>query len=76
MVFIHAYETPDRIPSELEANSKILDEAFPAITIDLIFLKGTFSPEVSALALADLLVANPVSFLSLPRRSASSWTFH
>jgi hypothetical protein len=47
MVFIHAYEALDRIPSELEANSKILDEAFPAMTIDLVFLKGSFSPVVS-----------------------------
>lgn len=47
MVFIHAYEALDRIPSELEANCKILDEAFPAMTVDLAFLKGSFSPAVS-----------------------------
>lgn len=46
MAFIHAYERLEHIPSELEANSKILDEAFPAMTIDLVFLKGSFSPTV------------------------------
>lgn len=46
MVFIHAYESLQQIPSELEANSKILDEAFPAVTIDLVFLKGSFGPTV------------------------------
>ncbi|GAA5987220.1 hypothetical protein JCM11641_006064 [Rhodosporidiobolus odoratus] len=41
----------DEIPSELEANFQILDEAFPSITIDLIFLQAPFSPRyVHALA--------------------------
>ncbi|GAA5864700.1 hypothetical protein JCM8547_008274 [Rhodosporidiobolus lusitaniae] len=34
----------DDIPSELEANFRILDEAFPSITIDLVFLQAPFSP--------------------------------
>lgn len=29
IIFIHAYESAMEIPSELEANVKILDEAFP-----------------------------------------------
>ncbi|GAA6057615.1 hypothetical protein JCM3770_004995 [Rhodotorula araucariae] len=41
----------DDIPSELEANFRLLDEAFPSITIDLIFLRAPFAPAyVHALA--------------------------
>lgn len=29
IIFVHAYEDVETIPTELEANSKILDEAFP-----------------------------------------------
>ncbi|KAF8318372.1 hypothetical protein DL93DRAFT_2183436 [Clavulina sp. PMI_390] len=46
LIWVHAYEAMEHIPSELEANSKILDEAFPAMTIDLVFLKGIFTPVV------------------------------
>ncbi|GAA5832315.1 hypothetical protein JCM11251_006406 [Rhodosporidiobolus azoricus] len=34
----------EAIPSELHANFQLLDEAFPSITIDLIFLQAPFSP--------------------------------
>ena len=47
LIFVHAYDRTENIPSEIEANCKILDEAFPSMTIDLVFLKGTFSPSVS-----------------------------
>nr|GAT55555.1 AAAP amino acid permease [Mycena chlorophos] len=41
----------DLVPSELEANAKILDEAFPEITIDLIIIQDTFtSASIGALA--------------------------
>ncbi|GAA5998495.1 APC family permease [Rhodotorula paludigena] len=41
----------EELPSELEANFRLLDEAFPSITIDLIFLRAPFSPtHVHALA--------------------------
>jgi len=46
MIMLHAYDDIATIPSELEANSKILDEAFPGMTIDLIFFKGVYSPTV------------------------------
>jgi hypothetical protein len=45
--FVHAYEHIDGIPTELIPNSKILDEAFPSITIDLTFVRGTFQPGAS-----------------------------
>ncbi|KAG1787462.1 hypothetical protein EV424DRAFT_1466956 [Suillus variegatus] len=39
------------IPSEMEANARILDEAFPEITVDLMFVEGQFDPKnLAALA--------------------------
>ncbi|TFY78045.1 hypothetical protein EWM64_g5968 [Hericium alpestre] len=32
------------IPSELHPNTRLLDEAFPTITVDLAFVQGTFGP--------------------------------
>ncbi|KAG8833221.1 hypothetical protein FRC17_011113 [Serendipita sp. 399] len=46
IVFLHAYQEVQDIPSELGPNVKILDEAFPAITLDLTFVQGTFGPEL------------------------------
>lgn len=47
IILVHAYENIDDIPTELIPNSKILDEAFPNITIDATFVRGTFQPGVS-----------------------------
>ncbi|EUC65056.1 AAAP amino acid permease, putative, partial [Rhizoctonia solani AG-3 Rhs1AP] len=41
---VHVYKTISTIPSELKANIRILDEAFPSITLDLVFIQGDFSP--------------------------------
>lgn len=32
----HVYQGDGQIPSELEANHRIVDEAYPAITVDLV----------------------------------------
>lgn len=44
VVFVHAYRSADRIPNELHPNSRLLDEAFPTITVDLVFVLGVFNP--------------------------------
>lgn len=48
VVFIHAYSSVNKIPSELEANAKLVDEAFPEITTDLVLVRNasTFGPHV------------------------------
>lgn len=51
IIFIHAYQHVGSIPRELAPNIKILDEAFPTVTVDLIFVQGTFGPTVGSLAL-------------------------
>ncbi|KAG8857674.1 hypothetical protein FRB96_005692 [Tulasnella sp. 330] len=54
IIFLHAYMNITDIPPELEANVKLLDEAFPAITLDLIFLKGEFNPTLVEAASAKI----------------------
>ena len=36
VVFVHAYRTIDVIPSELHPNARLLDEAFPTITVEFV----------------------------------------
>jgi len=56
----------DGPPSEIEANAKILDEAFPEITIDLILVEDTFIPSNVA-GLADQLgIPRSLMFMSCP----------
>ncbi|KAJ7052838.1 AAAP amino acid permease [Mycena amicta] len=56
----------EQVPSELEANARILDEAFPEITIDLIIIQDTFT-STSLGALAQRLGIPPsLMFMSCP----------
>ncbi|KAG8905917.1 hypothetical protein FRB99_007997 [Tulasnella sp. 403] len=64
VIFVHAYDSIDMIPSELEANVKILDEAFPGITVDLVFLKGKFSPTLIEAASVKLDVPKSQMFMN------------
>lgn len=63
---VHFCDAEAGIPSELEANAKILDEAFPEITIDLIVVHGAFAPP-QVVALAHRLQIPPaLMFMSCP----------
>lgn len=44
VIFVHAYRSIDAVPSELHPNARLLDEAFPTITVDLAFASGSFGP--------------------------------
>ncbi|KAF8065050.1 amino acid permease-domain-containing protein [Lyophyllum atratum] len=64
MVFFS--EGEEGIPSELEANAKILDEAFPEITIDLVIVNAAFNPS-NVLALSHRLQISPsLMFIACP----------
>ncbi|KAK7045022.1 Aaap amino acid permease [Favolaschia claudopus] len=54
------------LPSELEANAKILDEAFPEITIDLIIVQGAFTPAAVASLAHRLEIPPSLMFMSCP----------
>jgi hypothetical protein len=50
----------------MEANAKILDEAFPEITIDLILIKGQFDPNNLAALSHHLEIPRALMFMSSP----------
>ncbi|KDR77023.1 hypothetical protein GALMADRAFT_425547 [Galerina marginata CBS 339.88] len=63
---IHFYEEEKGVPSELEANAKILDEAFPEITVDLILVDGTFDPPNVAALSHHLNIPQSLMFMTCP----------
>ncbi|KIM22963.1 hypothetical protein M408DRAFT_269399 [Serendipita vermifera MAFF 305830] len=64
VVFMHAYQNVEDIPSELAPNVKILDEAFPSITLDLMFVQGTFSPTLVQAVSKNLDIPRSKMFMS------------
>ncbi|KAH7915894.1 amino acid permease-domain-containing protein [Hygrophoropsis aurantiaca] len=63
---VHFHDPAGDIPSELEANAKILDEAFPEITIDLMLVDGTFEPLTVAALAHQLEIPRSLMFMSCP----------
>ncbi|KDQ14961.1 hypothetical protein BOTBODRAFT_65898 [Botryobasidium botryosum FD-172 SS1] len=66
VIFVHAYSAVEQIPAELDANSRILDEAFPDTTIDLVFLNGTFGPTLVNAASIKLAVDHSQMLMFCP----------
>jgi len=63
---VHFYDEDHGIPSEMEANWKILDETFPEITVDLVLVRASFNP-VNVAALGHQLSIPPsLMFISCP----------
>ncbi|KAF8635626.1 hypothetical protein AX15_000265 [Amanita polypyramis BW_CC] len=65
---IHFYAEEEGLPSELEANAKILDEAFPETTIDLFLIQGEFNPESVAALAHHLNIPTSLMFMGCPGR--------
>ncbi|KAI0338562.1 hypothetical protein BDW22DRAFT_1362598 [Trametopsis cervina] len=63
---VHFYDEEFGIPTEMEANWKILDEAFPEITVDLILVRGRFTPSNVAALAHRLKVPTTLMFMSCP----------
>ncbi|KAH7928884.1 hypothetical protein BV22DRAFT_1030277 [Leucogyrophana mollusca] len=63
---VHFHDQMTDIPSELEANAKILDESFPEITIDLMLVDGTFEPLTVAALAHHLEIPRSLMFMSCP----------
>ncbi|KAJ7591514.1 amino acid permease-domain-containing protein [Mycena floridula] len=66
IIFIHAYQTIEEIPSELAPNVRILDEGFPSITIELVFVQGHFSPALAQAVSVKLDIPRTNMFMSCP----------
>lgn len=41
---VHIYDRLENIPQQLETNHRLLDEVYPKIQLDLIFIQGNFNP--------------------------------
>ena len=41
---IHLYDRIEDISSEFESNYRIFDKAYPAVTIELVFIQAQFNP--------------------------------
>lgn len=66
MKLVHFVDETKGVPSEMEANWKILDEAFPEITVDLILVSASFNP-TSVIALAHhLQIPTSLFFMGCP----------
>ncbi|KAI0689016.1 amino acid permease-domain-containing protein [Cytidiella melzeri] len=63
---VHFYDDEYGIPSEMEANWKILDEAFPEITVDLVLVQGCFTPSSVAALAHRLNIPTTLMFMSCP----------
>jgi len=63
---VHFYDRIDDIPSEFEANYRILDEIYPSVTIELVFVQATFNP-INILAVSKKLgVPASLCFIQCP----------
>ncbi|KAJ9105383.1 hypothetical protein QFC21_001752 [Naganishia friedmannii] len=69
VAFVHAYDLVDDIPSELVANAKLVDEAFPDITVDLqlVPLHGGFTPSLVEAVSTKLNVPKNLMFIGTIR---------
>jgi len=64
---VHFHDDQKKAPvSEIEANAKILDEAFPEITIDLVLIEDSFTPSNVAALAHHLQIPRSLMFISCP----------
>ncbi|KXN88407.1 hypothetical protein AN958_07313 [Leucoagaricus sp. SymC.cos] len=63
---VHFFDEEKGVPSELEANARILDEAFPELTIDLILIPGQFEPKSVAALSHRLNIPTSLMFMNCP----------
>ncbi|CAE6531633.1 unnamed protein product [Rhizoctonia solani] len=68
LIVAHAYRQGVAI-LELQSNVRLLEELFPTITIDLIFIRGAFSPVVVEATSQALSVPRSRMFISCPGKS-------
>jgi hypothetical protein len=64
--FVHLYDRIDDIPSEFESNYRILDEAYPSVTIELVFVQAQFNPESIVAISKKLGVPLSLCFIQCP----------
>ncbi|KAG0251380.1 hypothetical protein DFQ27_008785 [Actinomortierella ambigua] len=63
---VHVYSKVTDIPERLEANHRFLDELYPKIQIDMIFIQGKFDPTTVEVISEQLQVPKSAMFLGCP----------
>ncbi|KAG0330603.1 hypothetical protein BG000_011662 [Podila horticola] len=63
---VRIYQRVEDIPKRLEDNHRFLDELYPKIQIDLIFIQGAFDPDTIHAISQHLDVPKPAMFMSCP----------
>ena len=63
---VHCYQSIDQIPEQLDETFQLVDEIFPTVTVDLVFVEAPFTPQVVRSITERLGVPVSRSFISCP----------
>lgn len=63
---VHCYKAIDEIPEQLDETFQLVDEIFPTVTVDLVFVEAAFTPHVVKSITEQLGVPISRSFISCP----------
>lgn len=63
---VHCYKSIDEIPEQLDETFQLVDEIFPTVTVDLVFVEAPFTPEVVHSITQRLGIPISRSFISCP----------
>ena len=63
---VHLYDRIENIPSEFESNYRILDEMYPSVTIELVFVQAQFNPTSVTAVSKKLGVPTSLCFIQCP----------
>ncbi|TKY90086.1 hypothetical protein EX895_000084 [Sporisorium graminicola] len=63
---VHCYKSIDTIPEQLDETFQLVDEIFPTVTVDLVFVEAPFTPQVVHAITHRLGIPISRSFISCP----------
>uniref|UniRef100_V5EGM9 AAAP amino acid permease n=2 Tax=Kalmanozyma brasiliensis (strain GHG001) TaxID=1365824 RepID=V5EGM9_KALBG len=63
---VHCYKSIDEIPEQLDETFQLVDEIFPTVTVDLVFVEAPFTPTVVQAITERLGIPLSRSFISCP----------
>ncbi len=63
---VHCYKRIEDLPDQLDETFQLVDEIFPTVTVDLVFVEAPFTPDVVRATCKQLKVPVSRSFISCP----------